>query len=248
MNSGFKMTGNLGGDMFPQLSSLSGGGNLFLVQGLLRKFLPLEKIAGHLQVDALKDISLKDVKAQFEFANGKVLMKPFSLKVKDIDMQIGGTHGLDQTMDYIIAMKIPRSYLGNAGNNLVNGLAAEAVKKGIPMNLSEVVNLNLHLTGSMTNPVIKTDLKQSATDITQEMKQQASNFVKQKADSVKQSVRDTVKQIKNQVVNDVKKDILNQITGTKDSSGKKPSLDSTKKKAEATIKEGLNNLFKKKKG
>jgi hypothetical protein len=248
MNSGFKMTGNLGGDMFPQLSSLSGGGNLFLVQGLLRKFLPLEKIAGHLQVDALKDISLKDVKAQFEFANGKVLMKPFSLKVKDIDMQIGGTHGLDQTMDYIIAMKIPRSYLGNAGNNLVNGLAAEAVKKGIPLNPGEVVNLNLHLTGSMTNPVIKTDLKQSATDITQEMKQQASNFVKQKADSVKQSVRDTVKQIKNQVVNDVKKDILNQITGTKDSSGKKPSLDSTKKKAEATIKEGLNNLFKKKKG
>jgi hypothetical protein len=248
MNSVFKMTGNLGGDMFPQLSSLTGGGDLFLIQGVLSKFQPLEKIASHLQVNALKDISLKDLKAQFEFANGKVLMKPFSVKVKDIDMQIGGTHGLDQSMDYIIAMKIPRSYLGNAGNNIVNGLASEAAKKGVALNLSEVVNLNLRMTGSMTNPTIKTDLKQSAGDITQQMKEQASSFIKQKADSAKQSIRDTVKQIKNQVISNVKKDILNQIGGTKDSSGKKPSLDSTKKKAEATIKEGLNNLFKKKKG
>jgi hypothetical protein len=248
MNSSFQMNGNLGGDMFPQLTSLNGGGNLFLVEGLLRNFEPLQKLATHLQVNALKEISLKDVKAQFEFANGKVLMKPFSVKVKDIEMQIGGTHGLDKTMDYLIAMKIPRSYLGNAGNNLVNGLVSEAAKKGVAINPGEMVNLNVRMTGSMTNPSIKTDLKQSATDITQEMKQQAGAFVKQKADSVKQSVRDTVKQIKNQVVNDVKKDIFNQITGTKDSSGKKPSFDSTKKKAEATIKEGLNNLFKKKKG
>lgn len=248
MNSSFQMNGNLGSDLFPQLTSLTGDGNLFLVEGLLRNFEPLQKLAAHLQVNALKEISLKDVKAQFEFANGKVLMKPFSVKVKDIEMQIGGTHGLDKTMDYLIAMKIPRSYLGNAGNNLINGLAGEAAKKGLAINPGEVVNLNVRMTGSMTSPTIKTDLKQSATDITQEMKQQAGAFVKQKADSVKQSVRDTVKQIKNQVVNDVKKDIFNQITGVKDSSGKKPSLDSTKKKAEATIKEGLNNLFKKKKG
>ena len=248
MNSGFKMNGNLGGDMFPQLSSLSGSGDMLLVQGVFRKFQPLEKLASHLQVNALKDVSLKDVKAQFEFANGKVLMKPFSVKVKDIDMQIGGTHGLDRSMDYIIAMKIPRSYLGNAGNNLVNGLASEASKKGITITPSEFVNLNVRMTGSISNPTIKTDLKQSATDITQEMKQQATDFVKQKVDSAKQAFRDTVKQVKNQIVTDVKKDIFNQITGAKDSAGKKPSLDSTKKRTEEKLKEGLNNLFRKKKG
>jgi hypothetical protein len=42
-----------------------------------------------------------------------VLAKPFNVKLKDIDMQLGGTHGLDQTIDYIINTKLPRP--GNAG-------------------------------------------------------------------------------------------------------------------------------------
>jgi hypothetical protein len=246
MNSQFHMVGKLGGDMFPDLSSLTGGGDLLVVQGVLRKFQPLEKLAENLQVNALKDMNLKDLKAHFEFANGKVLVKPFNVKVKDIDMQIGGTHGLDQTMDYFIGMKIPRSYLGNAGNNLLKGLAGEAAKKGVAVNLSEFVDLNVRMTGSMTSPSVKTDLKQSATDMAQALKQQAASFVQQKADSTKKAVTDTLKQVKNRVVNDVKNDILKQLSGNKDSSANKVSLDSTKKKAAETIKGAMNNLFKKK--
>lgn len=41
----------------------------------------------------VKDI-LKDVKAALSFENGKVSVKPFTLKHKDISVQIAGSHGL----------------------------------------------------------------------------------------------------------------------------------------------------------
>jgi homoaconitase/3-isopropylmalate dehydratase large subunit len=133
LNSQFTMRGNLNADMFPDLNSLTGKGNLLLIEGVLKKFQPLDKLSSILSVSELKDISLKDIKSHFEFANGKVLIKPFNINVKDIDMQVGGMHGIDQSIDYIVAMKLPRKYMGNNGNTLINDMASAANNKVIQL-------------------------------------------------------------------------------------------------------------------
>jgi len=247
LSSPLSMTGNLNGDMMPDFSSLTGKGNLLLLQGILKKFAPLEKLASTLQIEDLKEVSLKDIKNYIEFANGKVLVKPFTVKVKDIDMQIGGTHGFDQSLNYIIQMKVPRKYLGTQGNALVNNLASQAVNKGLPVKVGDMVNLNIKMGGSITNPTIKTDLKEAAGDAGNEMKQQAVDFAKQKVDSTKNTVKDSLTSMKKQVTEDLKQDLKKQIFQSKDSTAARPSLDSSKKKAETTIKNTLNNLFNKKK-
>lgn len=247
LSSQFNMTGKLNGDMFPDLTSLTGNGNLLLIQGVLNKFAPLDKLATTLNVADLKDISLKDIKSYFEFANGKVLVKPFAVKVKEIDMQIGGMHGLDQSIDYIIGMKLPRKYLGANGNALVNNLTAQATAKGLPVSLSDVVELNVKMNGSITNPVLKTDLKQAAGDATKEMKEQATAFVQQKIDNTKQTVKDSLTAVKKEVVNDVKAELSKQIFGNKDSANKDASIQNTKEKATQTLKNTLGGLLKKKK-
>lgn len=246
LNSQLSMIGNLNGDMMPDFSSLTGNGNLLLLEGVLKKFAPLEKLASTLQIDELKSITIKDIKNHIEFANGKVLVKPFDIKIKDIELQIGGMHGFDQSIDYVVAMKVPRKYLGTQGNNLVNGLATQASNKGIPVTLGETVNLNVKMGGSLTNPSVKTDLKEVAGDAVADLKQQATDFAQAKADSAKQRVKDSVSAVKNQVVNDLKEDLKNKIFN-KDSVQKTGSVDSTKKKAEQTIKNTFNDLFKKKK-
>jgi hypothetical protein len=246
LNSELTMTGKLGGDMMPDMKSLTGKGNLLLVEGVLKKFAPLEKIASTLQVEELKSVTIKDVKNYIEFANGKVLVKPFPLKVKDIEMQIGGMHGLDFSMDYAVQMKLPRKYLGTQGNNLLNGLAAQAGSKGIPVKLGDVVDLNIKLGGSMSNPTIKTDLKEVAGDAIKDLKQQATDFAKAKADTAKQTLKDSLNVVKNQVVNGLKDELKNKLLGNKDSV-KTNSADDTKKKTEQTIKNTLGNLLNKKK-
>jgi gas vesicle protein len=248
INSQMTMNGKLGSNMMPDLTTLTGKGDVLLLKGFLKKFAPVEKLAQTLNIADLNSFALKDVKTYFDFANGKVLVKPFNVKVKDIDMEIGGVHGLDQSINYVIGMKIPRSMMGAQGNALINNLAQQASSKGIPVKLGDYINLNVKMEGSLTNPIIKTDLNESATSVAAEMKQQAADFVKNKIDSTKSTIKDSVNTIKNQVVKDLKEDITKQLfSGQKDStsSSEKP-LDNAKKNAEKTIKNTFNNLLKKK--
>jgi len=239
LHSQLSMTGNLLGNMMPDLNTLTGKGNLLLVEGLLKKFAPLEQLANALQIDHLKSISLKDVKQFIEFANGKVLVKPFNLKVQDIDMQIGGLHGFDQSIDYLIDMKVPRKYLGNKGNDLVNGLVAQATSKGIPVKLSDMVDLSVKMGGSLTNPSLKIDLQKVVGDATDQLKEQAKDFAQQKIDSAKSRVKDTVS-----VLADKAKDkLLEQVFG-KDTTKTSLPADSSKKKKDSTLNK-LKNLFTK---
>jgi AsmA-like C-terminal region len=247
LSSQLSMSGNLHGNMMPDLSSLSGKGNLLLIEGILAKFAPLEKIASTLQIDDLKSISIKDIKNYIEFANGRVLVKPFTVKVKDIEIQIGGMHGFDQTIDYVLQMKVPRKHLGTQGNNLLNNLALQASSKGVPVTLGDVVDLNIKMGGSLSNPTIKTDLKEVTGDAIKGLQQQAADFAKQKVDSTKQTVKDSLIAVKKQVTDNLKDELKDKLFANKDSARSTGNLDSTKKKTEQTIKNTLNNLFKKKK-
>lgn len=247
LTSQLSLTGKLNGDMKPDFSSLTGNGNLLVIEGVLRQFAPLEKLASTLNINELKDLAIKDIKSHIEFTNGKVLVKPFDVKVKDIAMQVGGMHGFDQSMDYIVAMKLPRKYLGTQGNALVNSLATQASNKGIPVSLGEVIDLNVKMGGSLTAPTVKTDLKAAAGDATQELKQQATAFAQQRIDSAKRTVKDSLKVVKQQVAQDLKNEAVKQLFGAKDSTSAGSGLEGSKKKAEQTIKNTLDNLLNRKK-
>jgi len=247
LSSQLSMTGKLDGEMMPDFNSLTGNGNLLLLQGVLKKFAPLEKLASTLQVDELKQVSIKDIKNYVEFANGKVLVKPFLVKVKDIEMLIGGTHGFNQSLDYVIQMKLPRKYLGAQGNALVNNLITQASNKGVPINVGDIVNLDIKMGGSLADPIIKTDLKGVATDASDQLKEQAVDFAKAKVDSTKHAVKDSVRVVKQQVVSNVKEEAKKQLLGSKDSTETKSSIAETKKSAESTIKNTLGSFLKKKK-
>ena len=255
LTSKLTLNGKLGETMMPDLSTLSGSGTLLILQGLLKKFAPLDKLASTLNINNLKEMTLKDIKSSFDFADGKVFVKPFTVKVQDIDMEIGGKHGLDQSIDYVINMKVPREKLGAAANSLVNNLASQASSKGIPVKLSDVINLKVNVGGSITNPTIKTDLAGAGSSLADDMKAQAQELAAAKkaaADSAiaaaKSAAKDTLKSVKNQAVQAAKDQITKQIFGQKDttaaSTGSQPQ--DVKGKAVESVK-GLFSSFKKKK-
>jgi hypothetical protein len=255
MNAQLSMTGRLGTDMMPDTKSLTGKGNLFLVDGVFRKFAPVEKLAQSLHIDQLNGISLKDVRFNFEFTNGKVLVQPFHYKYNNIDMEIGGMHGFDQSIDYVIAMKVPRALMGADANNLINNLSQQAVAKGIPIKVSDYVNLKINMVGTLTNPQIKTGLGSAGTDLAADVKQQAAVFAKQVSDSVQTVVnaktneaRDSAVALKNQAIKDLQSDLGKAVAGQKDSSANSAKVfESTQKNAEQTLKNTFGNLFNKKK-
>lgn len=216
LSSKLNMTGLLGENMFPDLSTLTGEGNLLLVKGLLKKFEPLEKLGDRLNVNELDNLTLREVREQFAFNAGKVFVQPFKLKVDSIEMEIAGTHGFDQTMDYTMHLKLPRSLMGNKGNQLINDLASKATSKGVPVKMSETVNLNVKLLGTITNPDIRLDLKESATGLAEDIKDQAKDFAQAKIDSSKKAVSDTLQSLKKEAVKQVTDRLKDQLFNKKD--------------------------------
>ncbi len=247
LNSQLSMSGRLGDNMMPDLGSLSGNGSLLLIEGLLEKFKPLEKLGEILQVDRLKTLYLREVKQFFEFAEGKVFIKPFDVRVKDIDMEIGGMHGFDQSLDYIINLKLPRSLMGNKGNELVNNLFQKAANRGVPLKLSETVNLNVRMTGTLRNPDIKVELKEMAGSLAEDIKNQAKEIVKAKIDSTKQAVKDTLASVKKQVIKETENKLKEKLFGKDSSVVRDTSAKSPTKRAESATKDIIEGLFKKKK-
>lgn len=249
LSSSLDVTGQLGENMMPGLATLTGKGNVLLLKGILNKFQPLEKMASTLNINALKDVSVKDIKSYFEFAGGKVLVKPFNLKVKDIDMEIGGMHGLDQSLDYTINLKVPRELMGEKGNALVNGLVAKANNKGIPLNVAEKINLQLLMQGTISTPLLKTSLKQSTANLAQSMKEQSAEFVKTKVEVAKQAAvsaaKDSIASVKRQLAKSAADELAKKLSGKGDTTaGKQDTRKSLEETGKGLIR-GLNPFKKK---
>ena len=194
----------------------------------------------------------------FDFSGaGVALVTPFNER-SEVDYDALGQIVENQIrggMDYLVMMKLPRSLMGAKGNNLLNGLVSQANARGIPVSVGDEVDLNIKMEGTITRPVIKIDMKQTASGMTDAFKAQASAFAQQKTDSVKQVVsatgkalKDSATSLKEQTVKGLKQYLINKLTNEKDSSATDfGTLDKTKKSAEQTLKNTFNGLLRKKK-
>lgn len=252
LTSVLSANGKLGDNMSIDMSTISGNGNLFLIDGFLSKFAPLEKIASTLNVKELQQISLKDVKTFFEFSNGKLLIKPFSLKVKDIEMEIGGLQGIgfDEGINYAINLKLPRSLMGTQGNQFVDQLVNSVNAKGIPVKAGETVNLKLAMGGTIKAPTLQVDLKQSGETLAEQMQQQVKDFAQARVDSAKAAAKDTLNAVKKQLEDAAREELRKKLFGGKDTT--RVSVDSGAVKnpqdqTKESVKGLLDNLLKKKK-
>jgi len=250
LTSVLSANGKLGDNMSIDMSTISGNGNLFLIEGFLSKFAPLDKIASVLNVKELQSISMKDVKTFFEFSNGKLLVKPFTVKIKNIEMEIGGLQGIgfDEGINYAINMKLPRALMGTQGNQFVDNLVKSVNAKGVPLKLGETVSLKMAMGGTLKNPTLKVDLKQSGETLAEQMKEQVKDFAQAKIDSAKKAAQDTLtsikKQLQNAALEELKKKMQNKkdTVAVKDSTPVKNNGDKTKE----SIKGLFDNLLKKK--
>lgn len=247
LTSSLSANGKLGSNMEIDMSTISGAGNLLLIEGFLSKFAPLDKIASTLHVSELEKISLKDVRTYFEFSNGKMLIKPFNVKIKDIEMEIGGLQGFDESLNYTINLKLPRELMGQQGNQLINNLVSNVNSKGIPVKVGEMVNLKLDMSGTMKSPTIKVDLKQGGETLAAQMKEQVQEFAQAKIDSAKTAAKDTLEFIKKQLGNAAKEELKNKLFGSKDTIATDSAA--PKKNPTKDVKESakglLNNILKK---
>ena len=180
------LNGSLNNDMTTDLRTLYGEGQVELITGTMKEFGPMDKLSQSLDITGLKDIPMKNVKADFSFRAGKVAVSPFLVQTGNIEMEIGGSHGFDQSVDYGISLKVPRSQLGNKGSNFVKRVVEQAAVKGIPVKLKDAVSMNVQICGAINSPDVKEDMDAVVDHAATDLKKEIDDFVSAKLDSARQ--------------------------------------------------------------
>ncbi|GGC76749.1 hypothetical protein GCM10011508_00200 [Flavobacterium lutivivi] len=207
LNSKIKLSGNLNPtELTPQLNTLTGDlfGQLLSTTVNSSNSTLLSALDDKLNFIDLKKLNLNDLKTAVTFKDGKVTVKPFDLKYQDIKVNIGGTHGFDQSMSYNLKLDVPAKYLGTEANNLIAKLSPADAKK------VENVPVNATIGGSFTTPKITTDVKQATTNLVNNLvKQQKENLTNKGKDALNSVISNATKPKTDSTKTDVKTNVKN---------------------------------------
>lgn len=140
------LTGNFSGNvnidaqldetMSPVLSTLNGSGALSTKDLSLNNVGVIQTVADIVQKPSLKDTKVKDLNIEFTIKDGRVNTKPFDIKLGDYKMNLSGSTGLDQSIDYKGSITIPTS-----------------VGK-----LSQLGTVDMNIKGTFTSPKVSIDM------------------------------------------------------------------------------------------
>jgi AsmA-like C-terminal region len=232
----FKINGELGQDMMPDMSTVNGAGLIKIAQAALTQSKLVSGITTLTKLDDAKDVTLKDVLMSATISDGRLNVKPFDVKFGSYATNISGSTGMDGSINYALKMNVPAGKLGSQLQGLLG-------QNADPNNPSQLIPITIGVGGTYNDP--KTTLQ------TQEQKQQVKEAVTAVAEEKGKQV------IQEAITGTKPKDIVGGLLGKKKDSTK-VSTDSTQVKKDSTktdlkqetqkvLENKLNNLFKKKK-
>ncbi len=154
-SSKLSLDGPLAENMMPVFDVLSGKGDFQTAGIAIEGFPPLEKLADVIHVDQLRDPTMRALKAAFTIDKGRLFVKPFDLNIGNVAMTVSGSNGIDQSLDYDLALAVPTSLLGSSASQAISNLASSAGRAGIDLGAAEAVSVGVKVTGTVTNPTVR---------------------------------------------------------------------------------------------
>ena len=174
LNSTIQLSGDLQNDMTPNLKTISGDlvGQLLSTTVNEKNSALLSQLSSKVKFLDPSKLNLNDVKASLSFKDGKVTVKPFDIKYQDINVNIAGSHGFDQSMNYNVKFDVPAKYLGSEATSLLAKLTPSDQKK------IDNIPVNAVLGGNFKQPKITTDMQQASKNLAnQVLKMQKEKYI-----------------------------------------------------------------------
>ncbi|MCH5334356.1 MAG: AsmA family protein [Alistipes sp.] len=147
----------LGSDMSPVYNTLQASGEISSQNIRLHNIEALEKLTEALNSDKLRQADVKDIRISFTVKDGRVSTKPFDIKAGNVNINLSGSTGLDQTIDYTGKIALPEGAAGgilstvgfNIGGTFSSPKITLGVKEAAKEAVTNAVNEGLKkLTGS----------------------------------------------------------------------------------------------------
>ena len=190
-STSLNLSGAVGEDMMPVLSSLTGKGVVDVVRAAVEDLKILDRIAALTNLKEMRDLVVENRRFSVEFINGAMVVKPFDLQAGNINMTVGGANKPDGSIDYVAALDVPT---GKVGSALSAQLASRTGLKNLQV--AERVTLNLNIGGTLTDPQVGLaggTVKEQAQAAVQEVVQEKVDLAKEKLEQEKQQLEERAK-------------------------------------------------------
>ena len=239
MTTKFKLNGNLNSDLTPNLKTLAGTAFAEILTAEVDKNqMPLlSQLSQQLTFIDLDKLSLRDIATNLTFNDGNIIVAPFDFDVKGIKVTAGGSHGLDQQMNYNLKLDVPAKYLGSEVTSLlskINPTEANAMTVALPIGL----------TGNFANPKINLNTKAAISELTQKLiDKQKDELIDKGTNAIKDIITGGGNSSGNNTTGGTVGGILNGILKPKDSTTTNQTTTPPKEDTQTVIKDVLGGIF-----
>ncbi|NMA72915.1 MAG: AsmA family protein [Bacteroidales bacterium] len=172
-------------ELSPIFESTQGKGGLSTKDLSLSNVDIIDKIATAIKKPELKNMQVQDMNLDFEIDNGRLSTQPFDIKLGSYVLNLSGSTGLDQTIDYSGKVKLPES----AGK------------------IGEYTTLDLKIGGTFQSPSIGIDAESMAKQATEKLVDKAKDKLSEKLGLKKDSTQVNDSTAKDTVETSVEKQV-----------------------------------------
>jgi len=189
VSSNLDFTSFMGEGMMPLMNSIVASGKLGSEQISIEKTETFDMINNILKTEKFKDITMKDLAIDYSVRNGRMYIEPYQTRIGNTELVMGGDQGIDQTMNYEMNMKIPRSDLGSTAQNVINQVASLAANQGLSIDPGETIEVKFLVTGTFTDPKIKPVFGDGLDKMTEEVREQVQEIIEEQVEEVREEIR-----------------------------------------------------------
>lgn len=177
------MTAALDGQMSPDLQSINATGEIKSANIHIQNLEAFDALAKALDNDKLRKIEARDVAIRFAIRDGRITTQPFDLKMGDIKINMSGSTGLDQTIDYTARVALPSGSTGGILQSIDVGIGGTfsapkitlGVKEAAQQAVKNVIDQQVQkLTGSES---LGEEIKKQADNLRAEAKRAGDKLV-----------------------------------------------------------------------
>ena len=150
-------------------------------------FKPLVEISNVLKMPQLSKVELANVDFSYEIQDGKMITKPFDVKIDRLTANVGGSTAFaDQAIDYTMKAKVPTDMFGADADKLVSGLLGQLNRAvGTEAKLPKELDLTARITGTVDKPVVKPVFGSGGSNLKETVIEEVKAQVNEQIDKVK---------------------------------------------------------------
>lgn len=243
-STAMKLSGNLGQDMMPVMSTVKGKAAVEILKATLDQLPAMQKITSLTNLPSLKQMVLKDQKMNLDVSNGNVVVQPMEIKVPgdDVKMSFGGTSSLVGEMDFVNAIDVPT---GKVGQQLAGKLTSLTGVKDLKA--ADRVTLNVKIGGTVTDPKVGLSggsAKGAAKDLAQQVVTAKVNEGKALLEAKKKQAEDSVRAMADRKTQELKAKAEAELKARLKDEAEKRLKDSLARKASDQLKNQTKDKLK----